>query len=317
MGDRPTVLVAGEALIDLAHTAPEAATDTAPLRYVAHPGGGPCNTSVALARLDIPTTFLGAISTDGFGERLRKHMTDSGVDLSLAPTTNLPSTLAVATVDQDGHARYGFYMDGTAATQLLPDDVPDPLPPDVTTVHIGTLGLVLEPTATTIVQMVGKVHDDTLVFLDPNVRTGVIQDLDAYHRRLVGLVRHADIVKMSDDDARSLHPDLEPEEVARRLSGLGPRIVVLTRGGDSVSAFHRTEVITHDIPPVEVADSIGAGDSFSAGFLAWLDDHDKLSKDGVGSLTSDEVAAALEFAARVAAVTVSRPGADPPMRSEL
>ncbi len=314
------VLVAGEALIDLTHADPAGSApgpDTPQGAYVAHPGGGPCNTSVALARLGIGTLFLGAVSTDAFGEQLRSHMAGSGVDLSLSPATDLPSTLAVATVDQAGHARYGFYMDGTSATQLHPADVPDPFPDSVSTVHVGTLGLVLEPTATTIVDMIGRVSEHQLVFLDPNVRTGVIPDLGAYHRRLVGLIRHSDIVKLSDDDARALHPDLEPDEVARRLSGLGPRLIVLTRGGASVSAHHGGDVITLEIPPVDVVDTIGAGDSFSAGLLAWLSDHGKLSKHAVRNLSAHDVRAALEFAARVAAVTVSRPGADPPRRSEL
>jgi fructokinase len=188
------ILVAGEALIDLTRAVPgESASET----YTAHPGGGPCNTAVALGRLGIATGFLGALSTDAFGERLMEHLGAAGVDTSRVTRTARPTTLAMADVDDDGQATYAFYMDGTSAAQLYPHHVPDPLDASVEAIHVGTLGLVLEPTGTSIVAMVVREAGRRVIAVDPNIRRAVIPDMDTHRARLDTVMRRADIVRIS------------------------------------------------------------------------------------------------------------------------
>jgi len=308
------ILVAGEALIDLTRAAPG---DDGAGTYTAHPGGGPCNTAVALARLGVPTGFLGAVGTDSFGERLTEHLVGAGVDTAQVTRTDGPTTLALADVDDNGQASYAFYMDGTSAAQLYPRHVPDPLDDSIEAIHVGTLGLVLEPTGTSIVAMVVREAGRRVVAVDPNIRRAVIPDMEAHRARLDTVMRRADIVRVSVDDAAHLVPGADPEQVLADIGRLGVSLAVLTDGGDGVTALHRGRRIRRPAVAAEVVDTIGAGDSFNAGLLAWLHDHDRLTPSAIAALEPGEVAEAIDFAGAVAAVTVSRPGADPPHRTEL
>ncbi len=306
------ILVAGEALIDLTHD-PRRGEGYHPV-----PGGGPCNTAVALARLGIPAAFFGALGTDGFGVLLRRHLDAAGVDLSFAPTTDRPTTLALATLDGAGVASYGFYLDGTSATQVLPEHLPAPLDPGVAAVHVGSLGLVLEPAALTIAELAATATTaERVVMVDPNVRTAVIGDMAGYLARLDGVIRYADVVKLSDEDAAAIDPTLDPADTAASMLQMGPSLVVLTHGAAPPLAFHAAGQVEVPVPPIKVVDTIGAGDSFGAALLTWLHDNGRLSKPAIAALTLDDVTAALAFAAAAAAVTVSRQGADPPYRADL
>lgn len=303
------ILVAGEGLIDL--------TVDGDGRYTAHPGGGPANTAVALGRLGVPVGFLGGLSTDRFGDLLRSHLSDAGVDLGLAVDTDAPTTLAVASLDPTGAASYAFYLDGTSAGAVSADRVPLELPAEVTGFWYGTLGLVLEPTATTLVDLVARHASRVVVGVDPNLRPTAIRDLPTHLRRLTGVMAAADIVKLSTDDAAVMRPGADPAATAAWVQSLGPGLVLLTRGGTGVSALTRSETIDLPVPDVPVVDTIGAGDAYAAGILAGLHDRHLLSKEGVAALGVEDLEAIHRFAAAVAAVTVSRPGADPPWRSEL
>ncbi len=303
------IVVAGEALIDL--------TTDGDCRYTAHPGGGPANTAVALGRLGVPVGFLGGVSTDGFGDLIRGRFAGSGVDLRLIADTDAPTTLAVASLDDSGAATYGFYLDGTSAGALTADRLPATLPVATSAVWYGTLGLVIEPTATNLVDLVARHASRVVVGVDPNLRPTATPDLPNHLRRLTGVMAAADIVKLSTEDAAVMRPGADPAATAAWVQSLGPGLVLLTRGGAGVTAVTRGGTVDLPVPEVPVVDTIGAGDAYAAGILAGLHDRHLLSKEGVAALGVEDLEAIHRFAAQVAAVTVSRPGADPPWRSEL
>lgn len=304
------IIVGGEALIDLIVGAEGSLT--------AAPGGGPYNTARTIARLGLPVAFLGAISTDRFGERLVRQLTADGVADRLVVRTDAPTTLAIAELDATGAAAYRFYLAGTAAPSLTveqadPERLADPTL-TVTAVHVGTLGLAVEPLAGAMEALVARAPDDTVVVVDVNYRTGAIADVGAYHARLDRLFARADIVKASTADLRSLRPGMSPDAAVADLLARGPAVILWTDGAGPariVTARGRQEV--HP-PAVHVVDTVGAGDAFGGGFLAaWIG-----SGRGRPELDSDDaIVAAVEHAVRVATVTCGRAGADPPTAAEL
>lgn len=311
--DASRVAVCGEALIDLAPVPGGAAGS-----FRAHPGGGPLNTAVACARLGVPTAFVSRISSDGFGRLLRDHLHGSGVDTSLVVDAPEPTSLAVVSVDGGGDAEYTFYVQGTADRGLQPTDLPAALPASVVAVHLGSLSLVLEPGASAYEALIRRETGRRLLVLDPNCRPALIPDRLAYRSRLEGWVGDVDVVKASSTDVAWLYPELVPGAVAGRWHSLGAALVVITDGAAGAWATTATGVrATRQAPPVHVADTIGAGDTFGAALLCWLVEHGALDPAGLGALDAPAVSDMLGFAGRAAAVTCSRPGADPPWRGEL
>jgi fructokinase len=301
------IAVAGEALIDLvAGTGGE---------LDARPGGGPYNAARTMARLGVPTTFLGRLAGDGFGRLLRARLTAEGVTLGLPEPSARPSTLAVAAVDEQGVADYAFYLDGTAAADVSYDALHDALPDGVTALHVGTLGLVMEPVGAAVERLVlTAVPGDALVFLDPNCRPRTVPDAAAYRDRIGAIARRADIVKASVEDLAYLHPGVPAEAAAKALLEAGPRLVLVTDGPRLARAFLPEAELACEVPGVSVADTIGAGDAFGGGFLAWW------TANGLGAADLNRrelVGQALQTAAAVAALTCARPGADPPALAEL
>ena len=300
------IVVAGESLVDLLVREDGSVTAT--------PGGGPYNVARALGRLERPVAFLGRLSTDRFGRILHERLEADGVDLSLAPDTDDPTLLAVAELDAGGSARYRFHTAGTAAVGLVPADIPAGLPASTTVFQVGTLGLVLEPMATTIEGLVATVRPDVLVMADPNCRPAAIVDEPAYRARLGRVLARTDMVKVSTDDLAWLEPDLDAVAATRRLIAAGPRVVLVTDGGRAVRMVTATDVTTIDVPPVRVVDSVGPGDAFGAGFLAaW-------TGGGRGRAELADAAAladATRFAIVVGARTAERAGADSPRLAEL
>jgi fructokinase len=300
------IVVAGEALIDLV----PAPGDT----LAAHLGGGPFNTARALGRLDRPVAYLGRLSTDRFGARLAGQLAADGVRLDAHVRTDDPTTLALVELDERGSAAYRFYVDGTAAPGLTPADALAALPAGVGFLHIGTLGLVLEPAADALEALAGELHGRALVMADPNCRPAVIAAPAAYRARLTRVLALADVVKVSEEDLAWLAPGVPARDAARALLGQGPAVVLLTRGGEGAVALTAEGAAEVPAPPVRVVDTIGAGDAFSAGWLAWWSEH---GLDRAALADGEAVAEATRFACLVAARTCERAGASPPRRAEL
>jgi len=300
------IVVCGEALIDMVTTGDGARRPT--------PGGGPFNTARALARLEVPAAFLGHFSTDEFGRMLADQLAADGASLAVATFGPEPTTIAVANIARNGLAEYEFSIEGTSAPNLTLDMIPPELPAEVKAVHLGTLGLVLEPMASSLAALVRREHGRRLVMLDPNIRP-VLATNPQYRPRLDSLISQSTIVKASDADVAWLFPALPLAEAAYTLLACGPRLVVLTIGADGAIGVTADVEVKVPAPVVQVVDTIGAGDAFGAALLAWLHARGRLSRDL--RLDRDDLQAALEFACLVASITCTRPGADPPWLSEL
>jgi fructokinase len=310
------IVVVGEALIDLV-VSPDGRVD-------ARPGGSPYNAARSLARLGVETTFLGRLARDGLGRLLRDRLAAEGAAIGVPEPSSRPSTLAVATLDEAGSADYAFYLDGTAGADLdyeaLKKALKKALPADATALHVGDLGLVMEPVGAAIERLIrSDVPADVLVLLDPNCRPSAVADHEAYRRRIGVIARRADIVKASTEDLAYLYPDMPPEEAAKALLDCGPSLVLVTDGPRPARAFLVDSILAEEVPSVTVVDTIGAGDAFGGGFLAWWTAHGLGQADlGRPAPTRDAlVGKALRAAVAGAALTCTRAGADPPTLAEL
>ena len=305
-GDQPVIVVCGEALIDIIHGRDGSEQAT--------PGGGPFNTARALARLGVPTAFLGHLSNDRFGQELADLLVADGASLQFATVGPEPSTVAVAGVDSEGHAEYQFLVQGTSAPNLTRETLPLDFGPEVTALHLGTLGLVLEPMAGTLVELAEREHDKRLIMVDPNIRVGLGPERDS-RERLHHVIALSTLVKASDADIDWLYPGMTYSQAAARILEQGPSLVVVTLGSQGALGVHRDLRVRVMAPQVKVVDTIGAGDAFGAAILAWLYEHHRLHPEL--HLGAAEVDSALNFACRAAAIVCTRAGADPPFPSEL
>lgn len=301
----PMIVVAGEALIDLL-VHPDG-------RLAATAGGGPFNTARTIARLSGSVAFLGCLSTDRFGASLRDALAADGVDLSLTRSTDAPTTLAIAELDGAGAATYRFHTAETSAPDVRAADVAAAIATRPTALHLGTLGLVLEPIATALAAVASAVPQETLVMLDPNCRPAVIPDRAAYVARLATVLARADVVKVSRDDLAYLDPGAAPVEAARALTRRGAAVVLLTDASRAVIVVTASETFELGVPPVDVVDTVGAGDAFGGGFLArWIE-----CGHGRADLADmPAVCDTVSLAIAVASATCQRVGADPPNRAE-
>jgi fructokinase len=300
------IVVGGEALFDLVLEGTE--------QLQAHPGGGPFNTARTLGRLEQHVGYLGRLSTDRFGTRLRQLLLDDRVSVDTAVATEDPTTLALAELDATGTARYRFYAAGTSAPGLTADDALLALPPLVDILHVGTLGLVLEPCAEALEAAVDRLAGRALIAVDPNCRPSIISDEAGYRARLRRVLAKADLVKVSEEDVAWLDPDRDAVAATRELMSGGAAAGVLTLGARGAVAITAAGEVAVPAPPANVVDTIGAGDAFGGGFLAWWRragyTRERLSDLGA-------VVEATRFACLVAAKTCERPGASPPRFAEL
>lgn len=307
------IVVAGEALVDLI---PGDSVDEWGLPTLAPQlGGGPYNVALAAARLGTSASFFSRVSTDPFGEALLRRLRASGVTTSLVQRGDEPTTLAVVTLNQHGAAEYGFYTSDTA-DRLVTD--PGELAGPPFALSVGTLGMVLEPGASSYEAMLRREHRrGVLTALDPNIRAELIADPQAYRKRFEGWLSHLRLLKLSTEDAAWLaESDLaDVPSAIRRWLDAGVGCVVLTHGADGLSA-HTTdgEVARVSGRQVSVVDTIGAGDTVQGALLAWLARREIAEP---ARLSAGEWTAALRFAAAAAAVTVSRQGAEPPTSDDV
>lgn len=273
-------------------------------------GGGPYNTAVALGRLGARTAFCSRISTDAFGEALLTGLGVAGVDTSLVQRGPEPTTLAVATLGADGSAGFGFYAQGTADRLFT---LPPALPTGTRALALGTCSLVLEPGASAYEELLRReAGRGVFTLLDPNIRAGLIPDADAYRERFAGWLPYVTLLKLSQEDADRL--GRSPAE----LAASGPAAVVLTRGRAGLGVWTAGDAVVR-VPsaPVEVVDTIGAGDTVNAALLHSLAVREALSPGTLAALGVGAWREVLGFAALAAAVTCSRTGAEPPYAAEL
>jgi len=296
------IVVAGEALVDLV-----VGSDGSVISAL---GGAPFNTARTCGRLGAEVCFAGAVSNDRFGTLLAAELEASGVGLDPVQRVDAPTTLAAAEIDELGVVAYRFYVAGTSAPAL----VNPAMPPTVDVLVTGGLGLVLEPMATTIEQIVSAADEETLVFLDVNCRPLVIDDRERYVTGVDRVAERSDVVKVSDEDLDYLHPGLDVRSAAERFLRLGPSVVLVTRGAEGVNVVSQGDMREVPVDSVDVVDTIGAGDAFGGGFLSWWVESGR-SRTDLEDL--DVVERAVAAANMVAGVVCTRRGADPPWRHEL
>ncbi|MEU6234869.1 carbohydrate kinase [Kitasatospora sp. NPDC047058] len=283
------------------------------------PGGGPANTAVALARLGTPTRFLGRISADPFGALFRQHLRGSGVGLDACVNAAEPSTLAIATFDPQGQAHYSFHAEGTADWAWTAGELAALPLADVDCLHTGSLALVREPGGPRIEELIeelpGRAGGRPTVSVDPNVRPLLVAPA-VYRARLPRWCAAADVLRLSADDLGLLLPGVSPEDACDTWHRAGVPLVVITLGDRGALASLDGRRLAVPAPPTTVVDTIGAGDSFTGGLLHHLGQLGRLGS-GLDRLTLDEVGEACRFAARVAALTCSVAGPNPPWPADL
>jgi fructokinase len=308
-------LCCGDALFDM-FSLPSSGPAT--IRLEGRVGGSPLNVAVGLARLGRPVAYLTKNSTDLFGQRIAAYLRHEGVDTSLLVAAPNNSTLAVVELDQAGVPNYAFYTGGTADRSLIEAELPAMLPADIRVIHIGSYTTATEPTASSLVALVKREHSRRFISYDPNIRPSIEPDLDVWRRRIASLTGTAHLLKLSSEDAELLFPGKSPEHLAADWTARGVRLVVVTRGSEGAVAF-AAGGCSAAVPGqhVEVVDTVGAGDTFQAAMLAWLEKHDALQAADASALDSDDLRAMLSFGTRAAAITCSRRGADMPRLAEL
>ncbi len=291
------VWVVGEALMDLIPVSGGAISEMV--------GGGPCNSAKALARLGFATTFIGGISSDSFGAAIERELLNSGVILDLVHRSNLPTALAIATINEAGLASYEFKLDSTVSFNFHSSWLPKQ---DAEVIHIGSVATLLEPGASELHKWLSD-KNATVVF-DPNVRPSIQGDREIYRDCVERWIDLAKIVKLSEDDFSWLYESSESVVLANWLSR-GTEIVVVTRAERGLSAFTRDGRIDCPAAKVDLVDSVGAGDTIGAVIV------EGLLKFGLDGLKADVLKQVLERAAKAAGITCSRAGANPPWKEEL
>jgi len=301
---KQAVLVVGESLVDVVRR-PDGAVQE-------HAGGSAANVAIALARLGQRTLFATSFGDDARGRLLAEHLARDSVQLATDPHAIGHTSVAEATIAEDGSASYRFDLDWRL----------NPIQLDVrpVAVHACSISAVLEPGADDVAEILTRLHSTATITYDINLRaaiTGAGPDIVDRVEALVGL---SDLVKASDEDLEQLYPDRSVESSAEALRKLGPLAVVVTRGGDGATAFVEGGRVDAPTPKVTVVDTIGAGDTFMAGLIGALAERGLLGQDRVReflALDEDGWAEVLGFAAAAAAINVGRAGADPPYRGEL
>ncbi|MDK3257839.1 PfkB family carbohydrate kinase [Blastococcus capsensis] len=324
-----TLCVLGELVVDLLPV-PEAGVGpegTSP-HYVARPGGNALNVAVAAGRLGAPVRLLARLGTGPLAGHLRRHAELAGVDTAGFVDAGEPVSLAVVGLGPDGSPDYGFHVVGAADWQWTDEELDRVLPDEVGALHVGSISSWTEPGSAAIARLVPRLAGTALISVDPNIRpmladgpvgASLGNDRPAVTRRLIELVAHADLVKVSAEDLAWLEPETtDLDEAARRWAERGPALVVLTDGGAPLRIARPGRPLLHrESPRVDVVDTVGAGDSLAAGLLTGLLAVGVADRTSLERLPDDELLALVDDAALVAALNCTRVGADPPTRDEL
>jgi fructokinase len=305
-------VVCGEALMDVF-----AVGDTPTgLAMDARSGGSPFNVSRGLARLGQPVSFFGGLSSGFLGQRLLRALDEEGIGTDCAAVMDAPTTLSLVGLDARGVPSYSFYGSGCADRQL-PMSALEKLPDGLRAIHFGSYAMVVEPVAATQRALVERERGRCLLAYDPNIRLNVEPDIERWRQTLAWMASRIDLLKVSDEDLGLLYPGELASGQAQRWLEAGVGLVVVTRGGDGAEAWAAGAQVHSAPQKVSVVDTVGAGDTFQAALLTWLAEQGRLTSEGVRDWTATDLAAALDFAGRAAAITCSRRGADLPRRAEL
>lgn len=296
------VWVAGEVLIDLI-------TQGGNTKAIV--GGGPANTSVALARLGINTYFIDGMSTDAYGQRAKAELESAGVKLDFVEFSKKPMCLADVTLDATGSATYKFLIDGTATFDFRREWLPNPSNGQPVVLYLGTLATLVEPGASVLFDWATDVSKFAPIVYDPNVRSSVVSDRSAYQASVAKWASISKVIKVSQDDMDWLYPAETFETVAERWLMNAVELVVLTAGADGIRARTRAGEVSVPGVKIHIVDTVGAGDTVGAILV------EAIAKCGLESLQGDELTRVLMRAATAAAITCSRPGANPPTKYDL
>jgi fructokinase len=281
---------------------------------VPHLGGGSFNAARTLGRLGLRPVFVGRLSSDWYGRALSDALDESGVSLDGVIATDDPTTFARVDADGYGAASTRFYIEGTSMAGLLPEEARAAMPDRTVALYVGGLGLAFEPQASAVAALARDAGPDTLVLVDPNCRDAAAPARTAYCDRLRDLMCLADVVKASEEDLAYLDPDRTPRQTARALLERGPAVVLLTDGSRGATVMTARYEGLVEAPPVDVVDTVGAGDAFGAAWLGgWVAAGS--GRQGLGDF--EAVLRTAEFAALVAARTCERAGAEPPRAAKV
>ena len=308
------ILVCGEALVDLFILSENGAR----LGAEAVAGGSPFNVAIGLARLGCPAALCTGLSTDRFGRLSTDVLSREGVNLDYAMRTPRLTTISVVATDREGHPVYSFHGEGAADRNITIADLKPDLPPAIEAVTFGSYTTVVEPVAGAYLALAQREAEQRTIFLDPNIRPTVIGDIRNWPSKFRPFLRTATIVKASDEDiATAYGADTSIADVARDWMAQGPSLVVVTRGGDGAVAFLGERTIEVPGRKVEVVDTVGAGDTFSAALLAGLRRVGRLAPKRVGVLDLETLGSVLSYAIIASSITCSRRGADLPTASDV
>jgi fructokinase len=294
--------VAGEVLIDLI----PAGADRKPIV-----GGGPANTAKALSKLGVNTQFIDGISTDGYGQMAKDDLVTSGVKLDYVKYSDKPTCLAIVSLSDSGSASYEFVIENTATFNFTLDWLPNPETDQPSLLHIGTLATAIEPGASALFDWAQYVVKVAPIVFDPNIRPAVISDRELYVKQVEKWVSISSAVKVSDEDIMWLYPSFEIEQVVNSWLTTGPSLIVVTYGDQGLAGYREGEKVNVDAVAVAVADTVGAGDTVGAILV------EAIVQDGLSSLSGVRLEMMLKRAAKAAAITISRTGANPPTLKEI
>jgi fructokinase len=309
----PTMfIVCGEALFDVFA---EADRPTG-IAFDGRIGGSPFNVALGLARLGQPVGFLGGIGTGFAGERLMRALADEGIDLRSVVRTEAPTTLSLVGLDARGVPSYAFYGHGGADRQVLPEHLQQ-VPAEARAFHFGSYAMVVEPVGGTQRALVEREHRRSVIAYDPNIRANVEPDLAVWRDTLQWMLPRTHLLKVSDEDLALLYPGRPIDDFAAEALAAGTPWVVVTRGAEGAVGYTLRDRVAMPPVQVEVVDTVGAGDTFQASLLTWLAETQRLGSTAIGRLDAAAQREALGFAARAAAITCSRRGADLPRRKDL
>jgi len=296
------VWVVGEVLIDLIPNG----GDRKPIV-----GGGPANTAKALSKLGIDTQFIDGISSDQYGQMAMDELVSAGVKLDYVKYSDKPTCLSIVSLSDSGSASYEFVIENTATFDFNHDWLPNPHTDRPSLLHIGTLATVIETGASVLFKWAQSVAKFAPIVFDPNIRPAVISDRKQYLAQVERWVAISSAVKVSDEDINWLYPSLDIEQVVNNWLTKGPPLIVVTYGDKGLIGYRKGEMVSVEAVKVKVVDTVGAGDTVGAVLV------EAIVNDGLDSLTGLRLKTMLKRAAKAAAITVSRVGANPPTSEEL